>query len=571
MKRITFILAVLFSLCLGTAAEDLESMSWGKVCRGEMDAEWYGGAESQRLADIVLAVQKTNGGWMKNYELHKLTDSKLEALIADRNGRSCFDNYSTTQEMRFLAKVYQGCKVEKYREAFKRALDLIFTAEKDCGGWSQYWPLTGNGSYQDYITFNDDLMTNMLRLLDDIASNSGDFKDMVDENARARCRKSYDKALEMVVKCQVDDNGTKAAWCAQHDPADLLPAVGRPRELPSISCSESARLLSYLMTIENPSDELKETIRTAVAWLDAHKIKDKALETFTNTNGKKDSRIIDKPGTAIWGRFLQMGGESGNKVYDKFFTMLKNRGKSRSYTYQGKTHTYTEYEMATSSYREDMAYQPIFTIYTDSLSHLFYRFLYNYEDSDPVVDAKGVPITTSLSSTNRVSYQYMGDWCEEVINVEYPAWNQKMKAIEAADGATIYELSTNTYNSADGETYNFSNGISMSNDKGKKYAKGETNTVKYSAGVTYTITLPEGMALQKISFYGYGNQESDAYISSLNGKTYSPTDYVFPAKVGEQPTFVSHLIDTSANPATGSVSFTLGKKQCCLIITLYCY
>ena len=72
------------------------------------------------VADIVLSVQKNNGGWMKNDQLHKLTASELNALQRSKGEHSCFDNYATTQEMRFLARVYQKTKVEKYRTAIAR-------------------------------------------------------------------------------------------------------------------------------------------------------------------------------------------------------------------------------------------------------------------------------------------------------------------------------------------------------------------------------------------------------------------------------------------------------------------
>ena len=100
-------------------------------------------------------------------------------------------------------------------------------------------------------------------------------------------------------------------------------------------------------------------------------------------------------------------------MYEKFFNMLKNRGKKRSYTYQGKTYTYTEEEIARTSYREDKAYQPIYAIYENAYPHLYYRFLYNYEDTEPVVDSKGLPVATSLMSQSRRNYQYLGSWCRK--------------------------------------------------------------------------------------------------------------------------------------------------------------
>ena len=447
-----------------------------RYAREKMGTEWYGTDEAQRIADDVLYVQKVSGGWMKNDELHKLTSAQKQALYNKRNEHSCLDNTATTQEMRFLAKVYKQTGIEKYKTAFMKGLSLILTAEKGCGGWSQYWPLSGNGSYQDYITFNDNLTTNVMKLLQEIIGNKGDFENLVDAETRTRCEAAFQKGLEVIIKCQVDDNGTKAAWCAQHDTTTFLPTEGRPHELPSISGSESASLLSFLMTIENPSEELKAAITSAVEWLDAHKIEGKAIEEFTNDNGENDRRVIDKAGSAIWGRFIQLGGETGEQTYNAFFTKLRNRNKSRSYTTGGKTYTYTEYEIATTSYRPEMAYQPIYAIYDDRYQHLYYRFLYNFEDSEPEIDSKGLSIPTSLNAARRTSYQFLGSWCMNVINVEYPAWLQRIKDQEESAGYTTYALTSDTYTgtttSGTSTFYNFADGISISNEKGKGYATG---------------------------------------------------------------------------------------------------
>lgn len=572
MRKSILFVVLCITFCFQVYGAELSSLKWSHVCRGGMGDDWYGSPEALAVADIVVDVQKTNGGWMKNDELHSLTPDQLTELKNKRHEHSCLDNSATTQEMRFLAKVWKKSNVEKYRTAFLKGLDMIFAAEKACGGWSQYWPLAGNGSYWDYITFNDDLMTNVMKLLRDIYTDKGDFAGIADESIRQRCMASFEKGIDVILKCQVDDNGTKSAWCAQHDPQDFLPVEGRPHELPSISGSESATLLSFLMTVPDPSPELQEAITAGVMWLDKHKIEGKAIESYTNATGEDDRRIVDRPGSSIWGRFIQLGGESGKKVYEKFFNMLKNRGKKRSYTYQGKTFTYTEEEIARGSYREDKAYQPIFAIYTNDYPHLFYRFLYNYEDTEPFIDSKGAPVATSLMPGNRRSYQYLGSWCQEVIESEYPAWKQKMDDKNAAGEASLHELSADTYSksSEDGLTYNFEGGFSISNKSGKKYAIGKNGTLKYSAGVDYTINIPDGLKVVKVSFYGYDNYDTDAYLSKLNGTVYSPGDYVFPAKVDGQMEYVKHIVDLGTSPAVGTLEFSIGVKQCCLAITLYC-
>ena len=175
MKKI-FTLAILLMTFMGMNAQSYKDLKWGEICSGKMGTEWYGSAEAISVADTLVSVQKTNGGWMKNDQFHKLSTSELTArqkLTGDngRNIHSCFDNYATTQEMRFLAKVYQQTHQQRFLDAFKRALDLIFESGNSLkGGWAQYWPLSSDKfSYQNYITFNDDLMLNMMRILQDIS------------------------------------------------------------------------------------------------------------------------------------------------------------------------------------------------------------------------------------------------------------------------------------------------------------------------------------------------------------------------------------------------------------------
>lgn len=575
-KTICCLALTLWAALAGLTAQNLASMSWSDVCNGKMGDEWYGSGEAMEIANIVLYVQKANGGWMKNDQIHQLTNAEQDALHNKRNEHSCLDNTATTQEMRFLAKVWQKTQVEEYQEAFLRALNMIFQAEKGCGGWSQYWPLSGGGSYQDYITFNDDLITNVMKILREIADNKGDFKDITTEAARERCRRAFDKGIELIIRCQVDDNGTPAAWCAQHDTTTLLPAEGRPHELPSISGYESANLLSFLMSIDKPSAELQQTIHTAIAWLDAHKIPGKAVEDFTNAQGERDRRVIDKSGSAIWGRFIQLGGETGAATYQAFFNKLQRRGKNRSYTTGGKTYTYSEYEIATTSYNPEMAYQPIFAIYDDQLQHLYYRFLYHFEDTDPVVDSKGLEIVTSLNALRRRSYQFLGSWCLGTIQTEYPAWKDRMAQMNESEGYITHELNSATYTgtsqSDQTHTYNFGDGLSIVNTGNKGYSTGISSikAVKYSAGVSYSIRLPQGLKVSKVKFYGYDNySDGDSYISQCNGNNYASNQYVFPAKdAAGNAKLVSHTIEF-ATPAQSSISFTLGGKQCGLAITLF--
>ncbi len=133
-----------------------------------------------------------------------------------------------------------------------------------------------------------------------------------------------------------------------------------------------------------------------------------------------------------------------------------------------------------------------------------------------------------------------------------------------------YELSTDTYTNEDESTHTwyFNNGFSISNGGGKSYAEGNDGCIKYSRNVQFTVNIPDGMKVKKLHIYGYDNYaDTDAYLSELNGLSYSSTDYVFPAKVDDSAVFVEHDVEL-AYPAEGTMTFTPGGQQCAWKLTL---
>ena len=570
MNRLALIIIFNFSFFIfHSLSAGVRDLTWQQVCSGAMPEAWYGSAEAQGIADTVVAVQKNNGGWMKNDQLHTLSSSEYQRLISEKSGRSCLDNVATTQEMRFLARVWKATNKDSYRQSFLRGLNMVFVAQKGCGGWSQYLPLSNDNGYQDYITFNDDLMTNVMRLLRDIYRNQGDFADITDASTRTLCQSAFNRGLQCILDCQINIDGIYSAWGAQHDTvAPYLPTEGRPHELPSVSGYESANLLSFLMTIDNPSDELKTRITAAVAWLDAHKIADHAVEDYTNAHGEPDRRIIEQEGTHLWGRFIQIGGNTGTQVYNKLFNKLKKRGKKRSYTYQGTTYTYTEEELARANYDPSKAYQPIYAIYKDTIQHMYYRFLYNYEDTPIAFDDKGCPYYTSLLPTNRASYQYIGSWCQRIIETEYPAWLAKY---EPHAGGT-YMLSAETCVSPRNDnTYTFDNAFIITNDAGAGYSPAKQNAIRYSADVTYTIHIPYDLQVEQAEIRGYCNySDADARLQLWNNTTYTEGQYTFPRTDDGDSQWVTYYMDMSDAPACDTLPFRITGRQTSMLIQLTC-
>lgn len=427
MQKNIFIICVMCWLFSVAAQAD---STWKNSYALNQSDEWYGSEEAVRIAENVLIYQRNSGGWPKNEEMHEvLTDQQKQAVIAKKGDLSCFDNGATTTEMRFLAKVYRKIPDSRYREAFNRGLNCILEAQSLCGsGWPQYWPRRGStigSSYSNFITFNDNLTVNILQLLRDIVKDSGDFSDITDSESRQMSQESYDKGLQCILDCQIrNDDGQLTVWCAQHDPVTLLPAVARNYEMPSFSGCESANILTFLMSIENPSEAVKQAVEGGVRWFEENAIQDKALERFINESGASDTRIVDAKGSRLWGRFVQIGGEIGRKTYDALFAYLDKYGSTRTYVVNEKVCKYNDADNARNSYDPSRADQPIFCPKSQDAG-CAYRFAYNFNDTQPVADANGVMLPTSLNTYDRTSYSFIGTWGEKLVNA-YKTWKKNV-------------------------------------------------------------------------------------------------------------------------------------------------
>ena len=286
--------------------QSISELSWNKVATG-MPASWYGSEESVKVAENVLLYQRIVGGWPKNIEKHKqLSEQGKSRILKEKsNLDAIFDNSATTTEMRFLAKMYSNTKNQVYKESFNRGLQFILDAQYDNGGWPMFFPL--REGYYTHITFNDNAIVNILRILSDIKDKEPDFTSITDSDKIPFVIKAYDKGIEIILKTQIKVDGKPTVWCAQHDEKTFLPAKARSYELPSFSGGESAGIIMFLMEIPDPGPEIIVSVTAAVEWLEAHRLKHIKWENFTNKDGLSDRRIVnDQSAGDMWARFYDL-------------------------------------------------------------------------------------------------------------------------------------------------------------------------------------------------------------------------------------------------------------------------
>ena len=324
---------------------------------------WYTTSEAMTVAENVLLLQKDNGGWPKNYNKYFVPmseEERGEAILAASNlTDATIDNNATSSELLFLARLYQAARrmpaadavplpanpaadntdtnanqgilreaaksgpftygdlAEVASKAFLKGVNFVLELQYDNGGFRQFPREYG---YWKHITYNDNAMVNVMKLIGAMTAGGTDdapdlFKELVPDDLKERLVDSYRRGIECILATQYVQSGVKTVWCAQHDEMTLLPAPARSYELESLSGSESVGIVQLLMDQPDPDDRIAAAIHGAMAWFDRSRITDKKVESFINSEGQPDRRLVERvngEGTDIWGRFYEL---DSNRVF----------------------------------------------------------------------------------------------------------------------------------------------------------------------------------------------------------------------------------------------------------------
>ena len=326
MKKTTHTLAgltvsacMLFTSVAGVMPElysitaSAEQLDWGTYLK--KDAAWYGSSEGTAFADQILQYQLADGGWRKDMNNTGLTGSWAKSTI---------DNDATWSQIRVLSRVYNATGTEKYKSGAIRGIDLLLNGQYDNGGWPQVFG--DPGTYHAHITFNDEAMVSVMRVLQEVGSKSNEFA-YLDDTRAARAQKAVEKGVECILNCQIKVNGKLTAWGQQHDEFTLAPAGARAYELPSICTSESVGIVNFLRSLPDKDERIIRSINAAVTWFDEVKIEGIKFVT----QGDDKVVIQDPSAPPLWTRFYDlerscpMFSDRDGKVYYDVAQISKER------------------------------------------------------------------------------------------------------------------------------------------------------------------------------------------------------------------------------------------------------
>ena len=319
IKTIVAVLALVVCMPLSASAHGA-----GKVVKSKKKVRWtsmasklkddfFTTAEAARIGDNLLFYQHESGGWPKNMQLQdELTDDMRKRIekMKHEERYATIDNKATTTEIEYLARLYNATGEKKYLDAVVRGFDYMFKAQYANGGWPQFYPLSEG--YYTHITYNDDAMVNVLKLMRDAVKGKAPFGFLPD-SIKAAAKTSLDKGISCILKTQVVQGGRPTVWCAQYDENTLKPANARAYELVSLSGQESDDIVLFLMSLSKPSDEIRQCVENAIAWFKKSAIRGMYVERYTNADGKKDIRLApcaqdDAPCKPLWARFYTIDG-----------------------------------------------------------------------------------------------------------------------------------------------------------------------------------------------------------------------------------------------------------------------
>ena len=264
-------------------------------------ATWFAKDEARQIAANILSFQSELGGWPKN------EDTTADPYKGDRRKlKPTYDNGATTDELRFLARIYTATNDAAYRTAFDRGLDYVFQGQYPNGGWPQFHP-PGNG-YARHITFNDNAMVRLLEFVHEVAT-AEDYG-FVGDARRKAAMAAFDRGIACILKCQVKVDDKLTVWCAQHDEIDFRPRSARSYELATLSGSESVGIVRLLMSIDDPSPEVVQAVEASAAWFERAKLRGIRVVEEKDEKGPKGSNKVvlkDSLASPLWARFYEIG------------------------------------------------------------------------------------------------------------------------------------------------------------------------------------------------------------------------------------------------------------------------
>lgn len=245
----------------------------------------YQTADAIAIADNIVSLQRSHGGWGKNVDPDYIYSAgEMAALVATETSQTAIydqlsfglhshaaatlDEGTTGNHVRYLLRAAQANSSPAYKTAALSGIAYIRAAQYANGGFPQCYPNTSG--YGGRITLNDSAMQGVMYALLDAASGSYGFT--VDTTLQKECLAAFNAGVQCLLDMQIVRRGVKTAWCGQHDQVTLAPAHGRSYEVPGIYTFESRSAIEILQRAPVKTFFINQAILDALQFFNRVKI-----------------------------------------------------------------------------------------------------------------------------------------------------------------------------------------------------------------------------------------------------------------------------------------------------------
>ncbi len=273
---------------------------------------------STQIADYVISWQldyEGLGGWGKNFDdriySRQWNGSEIKSHTYTHDNKvptSSIDNNATTSHIHYLAAVYGKYGGERYKKSIHKAMDMILHMQHEQGSWGEMYPeqTYGPSRFENRGTILQMVHYNNLSMYQKILNNTYPFNnDLFSEEDKAKIRKSYDKALDFVIKSQVKQDGVLTGWAGKYDEEIYQPRWARNFEPPSINAFDTAMILFHLISIPDKSDEITNAIYHGNMWMY------NTVKLDMEYRSQEPPFFHTAPGMKMWNKFIDIQTNEG--------------------------------------------------------------------------------------------------------------------------------------------------------------------------------------------------------------------------------------------------------------------
>jgi PelA/Pel-15E family pectate lyase len=274
----------------------------------------YAPTQVREIVSNLLLFQRENGGWPKDYDMTAILteEQKATVLATRRNSDASFDNGNLHSQVSYLAHAYAESGEPAWRDACVRGFDFLLAAQYPNGGFPQHYPKPKD--FHAHITFNDFVMIGILHVLKDAADGEPQFA-WLDAPRREQAHAAVARGVECILRCQIRVEGKLTGWCQQHDENTFEARPGRTFELASVCPQDTTEIVRFLMRLNSPSADVRQSIEAAVTWLAQVKLSGVRLEKvkapreeFERHTSDEDKVVIADPqAPPLWARHYEIG------------------------------------------------------------------------------------------------------------------------------------------------------------------------------------------------------------------------------------------------------------------------